>query len=179
MHSSQAARTAPCRGVHWAISWRTGRRVAGHALPCRGRVVARTRALAHCVMTQSRVAGPFRSQYKICIATLAPTVRAVLRVLHRLSQPPAPYRGALLHRIATHARCITTQSRLPQPRYNFLYSDPLCGQASHTSAPLARVRHSPLCLGQHISWPSAGRIVAHARPCRGRVLAVSWPSGCA
>ena len=48
---------------------------------------ARWRAVSQrCVTTQGSVAGPFRSRYKICIATLAPTARA-LRVVARVAAP--------------------------------------------------------------------------------------------
>ena len=97
----------PCRGALGAVSWPSPGRIVACVGPCRC-AHARWRIVSQrYVATQGRVASPFRSRYKICIATLAPTalaLRAVLSALPRVSLPPPPpppppppaaYRGAL------------------------------------------------------------------------------------
>ena len=63
---------------------------------------------------------------------------------------------------------IATQTP-PQVTIQSLYRDTL-----HSKAMRARAT-ARLALRSAVSWPSNGHIVAQARPCRGRVLAVLWP----
>ena len=81
----------PCRGAPSAVSWPSPGRITAYARSCHGRVAGvslhactRWRAVSQrCVATQGRVVGPFRSQYKICIVTLALAARA-LRAASRM-----------------------------------------------------------------------------------------------
>ena len=67
-----------CPAMSWSccrcVAVCTGALARRVAAPCRSAVSQRR------VATQGRVAGPFQSRYKICIATLAPAVRALLAV---------------------------------------------------------------------------------------------------
>ena len=79
-HTAPRPRAQRALGV---LSWRTGRHVAGHALPCRGRVAVRTRTLVrhvaallplplvtiqNCIATQSMP----REHYASCRAHARP-----------------------------------------------------------------------------------------------------------
>ena len=140
-----------------AVSREGLHRVVAPARPCRREcptVSRRARTYCRAVSQLPCHDTNFISQHK-------PLPRAPCRALPRVSQPPASYRGTLLHRIVALARYIATQSRPPQPRYNFLYHDSPANKACHT----------PLCADGRVV-AHAGRIVTHARSCRGRVLPV-------
>ena len=92
---------------------------------------------------------------------------AVSRALPHVSQPPAPYRGALLRRIAALAALYRDTTVAPQPRYNVLYHD--TPWPSHASArAVVRPAHRP-AVSWLVSWPYhagswawPGRVVAPA-----------------
>ena len=155
---SSCAHTAPRPGAQRALgamSWCTGRRIAGHALPCRGRVTARTCALALRV-TALLPLPPITIQN--CFATQS------IPCAHR-----APYRiaghVAVLYHSPAALCCDTTIA--PQPQYNFcIATTPNQAMRARCRTPRAQAGRIMACLN---------RIVAHARPYRGRVLAVSWP----
>ena len=133
--------------------------------PCRRCISARTRALAR------HVAGPIRSRYKICIATLAPVVRAlpvVSRALPRVSQPPTQYCGALLRRIATLALCIASHDTIffvSRPKGRLNHDTNFVSQHPH----LARLRVVSQASSAHVA-----RTVGHIVVVLGRVATPSW-----
>ena len=76
-----------------------------------------------------------------CIATQAlasHALRVVSRALPRVSQPPTPYRGALLHRIAALESCITTQSRPSATIQCFVSRLPLARPCARCCTPCAQ-----------------------------------------
>ena len=102
-----------------------------------------------------------------CRRPLPITIQILYRelALPRVSQPPTPYRGALLRRIAVLAALHHHTTVAPHPRYNVLYRDfPWPGHAR------ARCRKP---------GAQAGRVVACVMACimalPHRVVGVAWP----
>ena len=117
--------------------------------------------------------------------SLAPSLcalRAVSRVLPRVSQPSAPYRGVLLHRIAAPGCTVLRHKVAPlSATIQLLYRDPA---PSRVHCAQCRVRDRPYC-GPTTSCRGSclgcitgrlSRVVAESWPVHARPCATSLPS---
>ena len=166
LHAVSLRASAPCRCAatfapghntifvsrHKSPAARTTRRVM--RLPTvsqrlHSRVVA-------CLATQGRVAGPFRSRYKICIATPAPAARVAT---------PTPYRGAS----CAVSWCILRRIEAMSLPYRRVCHD--TPQWPSRASALAAV--SRLCSA--VSQALPGRIVGMAWPYRGPCSCAQLP----
>ena len=147
---------APCRGVHWAVSWPPPRPYRGRARPCRcpharTGVPCRSTVLRPSVMIQN------------CIATLTPAARHVAPAAARVAGRWASYRSHVAH-------CVVTQGR-PPATIQCLYRDSPTSQAArercHTPLRASRQCRGPCwSCRRAVSWPyHAVSWFATTRPC--------------
>ena len=107
------AHQAPCRGLPPVVSQPVSGHVTGDSLcdtrPCH-------RPLPITIQNFYRDPSPCCTHIAPRVTRSAASVVAPSVVSWRIA---VSYRGALMRRIAALVRCIMTQSRPPQPRYNF------------------------------------------------------------
>ena len=145
---AHCSRWAPCRGVRCAVSWPPPRLYRGRARLCR------------------KPGRPYRRLYHDTHSTKAMRAHRVVR--YRACRRPKRRIMAHHGRVAACIAAILQYKSCSQPRYKVCIMT--CPLARPCSRGLPHAQRRPA-----VSWPFNSHIVAQARLCRGRVVAL----GCA